>query len=111
MTGAIVGTTLAVEGELYFGAKASNDPEKFIKQINHRLPALSCWPFSKEAAVIYGDIAALLKRTGQPIQQVDIQTAAIALTLGNCTIVTTDTDFARIPGLSIENWREPAPSS
>ncbi|MFT3880427.1 MAG: type II toxin-antitoxin system VapC family toxin [Gemmatales bacterium] len=107
LTGAIIGTTIPVVGELYYGAKAGNDPDKFIKQINHRLPALACWPYTKEALVIYGDIAAMLKRTGQPIQQVDIQTAAIALTLGNCTIVTTDSDFARIPGLSLENWRTP----
>jgi hypothetical protein len=30
--------------------------------------------------------------------------AAIALSLGRCTVVTIDTDFAAVPGLSVENW-------
>jgi tRNA(fMet)-specific endonuclease VapC len=34
--------------------------------------------------------------------------AAIALTLGNCVVVTTDTDLAAVPGLRTENWTLPA---
>jgi tRNA(fMet)-specific endonuclease VapC len=30
--------------------------------------------------------------------------AAIALTLGNCTVVTMDADLAAVPGLTIESW-------
>jgi tRNA(fMet)-specific endonuclease VapC len=30
--------------------------------------------------------------------------AAIAFTLGNCTVVTKDSDFSAIPGLTVENW-------
>jgi tRNA(fMet)-specific endonuclease VapC len=41
------------------------------------------------------------------MQQIDIQIAAIALTLGNCTVVTTDTDLAAVPGLHTENWAAP----
>lgn len=39
----------------------------------------------------------------------DIMIAAIALTLGNCTVVTTDSDFARIPGLDVIDWTLPPP--
>jgi tRNA(fMet)-specific endonuclease VapC len=38
---------------------------------------------------------------------IDVQIAAIALTLGNCTVVTKDSDFAAIPGLAIEDWSIP----
>jgi tRNA(fMet)-specific endonuclease VapC len=38
------------------------------------------------------------------MQIVDMQLAAIALSLGNCTVVTTDSDLAAVPGLSVENW-------
>ena len=38
------------------------------------------------------------------MQQIDVQIAAIALTLGNCTVVTVDSDFEAIPGLTIDNW-------
>ena len=33
-----------------------------------------------------------------------IRIAAIALSLGNCTVVTTDTDLSVVPGLSVESW-------
>ena len=42
------------------------------------------------------------------MQQIDIQIAAIALTLGNCTVVTTDSDLTVVPGLRTENWAAPA---
>lgn len=30
--------------------------------------------------------------------------AAIARSLGNCTVVTMDSDLARVPGLTLEDW-------
>jgi tRNA(fMet)-specific endonuclease VapC len=30
--------------------------------------------------------------------------AAIARTLGDCTVVSADTDLAAVPGLAVENW-------
>ena len=36
--------------------------------------------------------------------QIDIPIAAIALTLGHCTVVTKDSDFDAIPGLDHEDW-------
>jgi tRNA(fMet)-specific endonuclease VapC len=38
------------------------------------------------------------------MQQVDIQIAAIALTLSQCTVVSQDTDLLAVPGLSVVNW-------
>jgi tRNA(fMet)-specific endonuclease VapC len=37
-----------------------------------------------------------------------MQIAAVALSLGNTTVVTKDTDFNAIPGLAVENWSDPA---
>jgi len=34
----------------------------------------------------------------------DIQLAAVAFSLGNCTVVTSDSDLSAIPGLRVENW-------
>jgi hypothetical protein len=39
------------------------------------------------------------------MQQVDVQVAAIALTLG-CVLVTKDSDFQAISGLTIEDWSQ-----
>jgi tRNA(fMet)-specific endonuclease VapC len=38
------------------------------------------------------------------MQQIDMQIAAIAFSLGNCTVVSTDSDLADVPGLKVENW-------
>jgi predicted nucleic acid-binding protein len=59
------------------------------------LPAFRIWPFNEAAAREFGRLAALLKQMGRPMQQIDIQIAAIALSLGNCTVVTKDSDRKR----------------
>jgi len=64
------------------------------------------WPYDKPAAEEFGRIFTALKRMGRPMQQIDIQIAAIALTLGDCTVVTFDSDLAAVPGLSVENWQD-----
>jgi tRNA(fMet)-specific endonuclease VapC len=33
--------------------------------------------------------------------------AAIALSLGNTTVVSADSDLAAVPGLTVENWAAP----
>jgi tRNA(fMet)-specific endonuclease VapC len=38
------------------------------------------------------------------MQQIDVQIAAVALSLGNCTVVTKDSDLSAIPGLDVEDW-------
>jgi tRNA(fMet)-specific endonuclease VapC len=102
------GTCIPVVGELCFGADLSRDSTGNRKRIHRGLQQVICWPYTMEASEKFGEIAAYLKRTGQMIQQIDMRIAAIALTLGNCTVVTTDSDFKRIPGLCVENWRETA---
>lgn len=60
--------------------------------------------FPKSAAEEYGRLFAALRRIGRPMQQIDIQIAAIALSLGNGTVVTKDSNLAHVPGLIVENW-------
>jgi tRNA(fMet)-specific endonuclease VapC len=38
------------------------------------------------------------------MQQIDMMVAAIAFSLGNCTVVSADSDLAAVPGLTVENW-------
>lgn len=42
------------------------------------------------------------------MQVIDIMIAAVALTLKNTVVVTKDSDLAAAPGLTVENWSEPA---
>ena len=64
------------------------------------------WPFDREAALKYGWLAAELKRSGRAMQQLDIAIAAIALTLGNCVVVSKDSDLRAVPGLTVEDWSQ-----
>jgi tRNA(fMet)-specific endonuclease VapC len=102
--GARIGTCMPVVAELFFGVEASAKPESNQKRLVRGLSGIVCWPFTREAAEAYGRLAAELKRRGRPMQQIDIQIAAIALSLGGCTVVSADTDMSAIPGLAVENW-------
>jgi tRNA(fMet)-specific endonuclease VapC len=82
----------------------SSSRERNIDRMRHALARLRLWPFEVKAAEEYGRIFSELRRRGTVIQQVDMQVAAIARTLGNCTFVTTDTDLSAVPGLDVENW-------
>lgn len=107
-SGAKIGICTPVLGEIAGGLNHSDSREASWEIARRRLGKLLCWPYEKPASLEYGRIVAELKRLGRPMQQIDIQIAAIAFTLGNCTVVTGDSDLAAIPGLSIENWAEGA---
>lgn len=62
------------------------------------------WPYTHEAAEEFGRLRAVLRRAGRSMQQFDIMIAAIAFSIGNCTVVTTDSDLSAVPGLAVENW-------
>ena len=95
---------MPVLAEIVGGLQASGSREASWDIARRRLGKLACWPFDKKAAYAYGRIYAELKRRGRVIQQVDMMIAAIALSLGNCTVVSSDSDLAAVPGLKVENW-------
>ncbi len=43
-----------------------------------------------------------LRIVSPELQQVDLQIAAIALALGQCTMVSEDSDLSSVPGLSVK---------
>jgi tRNA(fMet)-specific endonuclease VapC len=102
--GGHIGTCMPVVGELFFGIEASATRDANRKRLIRALSRIVCWPFDRKAAEEYGRLAAQLKRIGRTIQQIDIQIAAIARTLGDCTVVSADTDLTAVPGLTVENW-------
>jgi tRNA(fMet)-specific endonuclease VapC len=109
--GNVIGICVPVLGELWYGVENSASRDRSLQELRIALPSLRIWPFTNEAAHEFGRIAAQLRRIGRPMQQIDIQIAAIALTLGNCTVVTTDSDLSAVPGLAIENWTTPPATS
>lgn len=99
-----VGIGTPVLGELLAGIQNSNDPDRHRNTLWRCLARIKLWVFDKSAAEVYGKLCADLKKSGRPLPQIDIQIAAIALSLGNCTVVTKDSDFAAIPQLDVEDW-------
>jgi tRNA(fMet)-specific endonuclease VapC len=106
-TGAKVGIGVPVFGEIIGGIEASTTRDQNWDIVRHGLATFILWPFDRTAAYEYGRLFAELRRMGRTMQQIDIQIAAIALTLGNCIVITTDSDLTAIPGLTVENWAVP----
>ncbi len=102
--GGKVGICIPVLGEIVGGLEASGSRESSWATARPRLAKLVCWPYDKVAAFEYGRIFAELKSRGLVIQQIDMQIAAIAFSLGNCTVVSGDADLLAVPGLTLENW-------
>ncbi len=99
-----VGICIPVLGELWAGMELSATREHNVVRMRHALAKLRPWPFDVKAAEEYGRVFAELRRIGKTIQQIDMQIAAIARSLGNCAVVTRDNDFVAVPGLVVVNW-------
>ena len=99
-----IGICVPVLGELWAGIEGSSSRDRNEVRLRRALSRLVVWPYTNEAAACFGRIFAELRRIGRPMQQIDIQIAAIALSLGNCTVVSVDSDLAAVPGLTVENW-------
>jgi tRNA(fMet)-specific endonuclease VapC len=104
MRGDRIGIGTPVLGELIAGFRNSANPERNMALLWRTTSALSLWTFDHGAAVEFGRILAQLRRTGRNMQIPDVQTAAIAVSLGKCIVVSKDSDFKAIPGLSVEDW-------
>lgn len=104
--GSRIGTAVPVVGELFYGLQFSASREKNIARLRRGLSELVIWPYDLAAAEEYGRIASELRRIGRPMQTIDVMIAAIAMSLGNCTVVTTDRDLESVPGLSVQNWNQ-----
>ncbi len=101
--GARVGCCFPVFGELAGGFNRSASRERCWAIARPHLKKLVWWPFDHAAALEYGEIVADLRRRGRPMQQIDMQIAAVARVLDAC-VVTGDSDFSAIPGLDLEKW-------
>ena len=103
-TGATIGTCPPILCELFYGIENSRTRDENLRLARIGLNGLKIWPLDQTAAEEYGRLAAELRRRGRAMQIPDIQLSAVAFSLGNCTVVTSDSDLSAIPGLRVENW-------
>ena len=90
--------------ELRLGIEKSAFPEKNEKALLKFLAIFDVLPFDDYAAIEYGKICAYLHRQGTPIGLMDMLIAAHAKSQ-ELTLVTNNVrEFARVPGMQIEDW-------
>ena len=93
-----------VKAELLLGAQKSERRERVLESLGEFLMPFEVMPFGDESTSHYAEIREDLEHRGLPIGPNDLLIAATAVANG-LTLVTANTDeFARVIGLSIENW-------
>lgn len=100
---AISSITLA---ELIHGAEKSSVVARNIAAVEDFISRLAVLPYDDKAAWHYGSIRAALERSGLPIGVNDLHIAAHARSSGLVLVSNNLREFARVPGLMLENWLE-----
>jgi tRNA(fMet)-specific endonuclease VapC len=91
--------------ELWYGVARSARRRENAERLRIFLSgAIDVAPFTSDDAVAAGDLRAALEAEGAPIGPYDVFIAAQALR-SNATLVTANvSEFARVPGLSWQDW-------
>lgn len=98
-------------GEMFFGAAKSGRAAENIDRVQAFAAGRAIISSDLNVAREYGRVKWLLKAKGRPIPENDIWIAAAALYHG-LTLVTRDTHFQQVEGLSIADWAlEPHPGN
>jgi len=96
--------SVITRAETRLGLALLNANHKRRTSIDLLLQTIPALPWTPGAADRYGEIAAYLQQTGQPIGAMDTMIAAHAL-VSDLTVVTHNTrHFERIAGLRLEDW-------
>ena len=96
-------TSIVVAAELQYGA-IRRGSQRLTRQLEIVLSAIDVLPLDQPADLRYAELRVHLERNDLAIGPNDFFIAAHALSL-DCTLVTgNEREFARVPGLKIENW-------
>jgi len=96
-------TSIIVACELRYGVAKKKSLE-LSRRLQSVLSAMEVVNFEPPADIAYAQQRAKLEASGTPIGANDLLIAAHALALGATLVTDNEREFARIPGLKIENW-------
>ena len=96
-------TSVIVAAELRFGA-VKKGSERLKTQLERVLAALAILPFEEPADLAYATLRVQLEAAGTPIGGNDMLIAAQAMAAGFCVVTDNEREFARVSGLTVENW-------
>lgn len=91
-------------GELRFGAEKSQARERALSTIEQLMQVIPACALPLAAGEHYGQIRAALQKQGLPIGNNDLWLAAHARSQGWVLVTNNTREFARVPGLQVENW-------
>ncbi len=94
-----------VKAELSFGVCKSQRVAENQARLHRFFVNLPSLPFDDDAAQHFGDIRAALACQGKPIGPYDLQIAAIARAHDLIVVTHNTREFARVPGLMLEDWQ------
>ena len=103
---AVVCTSMVVACELRYGA-ARKGASQLSERVETLLESLEVLPLDKDSDRRYAEIRSHLDRLGKPIGPNDLLIAAHTLALDLILVTDNVEEFARVPGLSAENWLAP----
>jgi len=92
--------------ELRYGVAHSEYRDKNLTALTEFLAPLTTVAFDPPAATCYGEIREYLQQRGKLIGAMDLLIAAHAKSLDLTLITNNISEFARVPGLRVENWVE-----
>ena len=98
-----IGLCSVVAAELAYGV-AKSCSARNRQALEMFLATLIILPFDDAALWAYGDLRAELERKGTPIGALDTMIAAHALSQQSTLVTNNTREFARVPGLALENW-------
>lgn len=101
-------TSMIVASELRFGA-AKRNASRLTAQVEAILAAMEILPFDKPADREYANLRLHLECAGTPVGPNDMLIAAHALASESILVTANTDEFARVPGLAVENWLERMP--
>ena len=102
-----VGICSVVAAELAYGVAKSGSARN-RQALEMFLAPLAILPFDEAAVWVYGDLRAELERKGAPIGALDTMIAAHALSQQSTLVTNNTREFARVPGLALEDWVQPS---
>ena len=98
-----IGLCSVVAAELAYGVAKSGSARN-RQALEMFLAPLIILPFDDAAVWSYGNLRAELERKGTPIGALDTMIAAHALSQQSTLVTNNTREFARVPGLALENW-------
>jgi tRNA(fMet)-specific endonuclease VapC len=94
-----------VKAELWHGAEKYGNRERRLRALDLLFAPFASLPFDDAAARHYAEIRHHLEVQGRVIGPNDLKIAAIAKAHG-LTLVSSDPEFRRVSGLTVEDWAQ-----